>query len=261
MNTQIFYFSGTGNSLAVAKQLSGHLPDSQLIPIAQVWQQNQVVVENGQVGLVFPLYFWGLPYIVRDFVRKLDVRQARYRFAVVTRGWPIPGGALRQLNQSFKGQNAALQAGWYVNLPDNDILLADGLPEAKRQVMYQRAQQKVQQIARQVQQQAHGIAWEPLAPFRPVAQQLFFNHVDTSDRRFTVSAECNSCGICQKVCPVKNIALSAGAQPHWQHRCQQCLACLHLCPQQAIEYGTATRGRTRFHHPAVTLKELMAQHT
>ena len=48
-------------------------------------------------------------------------------------------------------------------------------------------------------------------------------------------------------------------RPLWQGNCEQCLACIHLCPQRAIEYGNETTGKERYQHPRVKLSELLAQ--
>jgi NAD-dependent dihydropyrimidine dehydrogenase PreA subunit len=37
--------------------------------------------------------------------------------------------------------------------------------------------------------------------------------------------------------------------PVWGKECTQCLACIHRCPVQAIEYGKATIGKRRYVHP------------
>jgi len=36
MNTEIYYFSGTGNSLHVAKELQKRIPETNLIPIVSL---------------------------------------------------------------------------------------------------------------------------------------------------------------------------------------------------------------------------------
>jgi epoxyqueuosine reductase QueG len=59
---------------------------------------------------------------------------------------------------------------------------------------------------------------------------------------------------------VSNVVLVAGKQPQWQHHCQECFACLHHYPQQAIQIGNKTGRKQRYQHPNVTLKELMANH-
>ena len=82
--------------------------------------------------------------------------------------------------------------------------------------------------------------------------------VHGKDENFFVDDNCTSCGICEKVCPVNNISLVEG-KPQWQHRCQQCLACIQFCPEEAIQYGAKTAKRQRYHQPDIKLKDIMAQ--
>ena len=64
----IYYFSGTGNSYYVAKALSKSLHDTmQSIESAQSIKQDEII------GIVTPVYFFGLPDIVKDFLERLSV--------------------------------------------------------------------------------------------------------------------------------------------------------------------------------------------
>jgi len=54
------------------------------------------------------------------------------------------------------------------------------------------------------------------------------------DKDFRIDKECNSCGICKKVCPMDNIEITDNG-PQWMHNCDQCFACLQWCPKQAIQ--------------------------
>ena len=76
------------------------------------------------------------------------------------------------------------------------------------------------------------------------------------DEAFHTDERCISCGICAQVCPVGNI-LMAGGRPAWHHRCEQCFACLQWCPEEAIQFGSGTSGKRRYHHPDVTLAEMI----
>jgi MinD superfamily P-loop ATPase len=87
--------------------------------------------------------------------------------------------------------------------------------------------------------------------------RLAFPHVPTMDRSFWVDEKCNGCGICKAVCPSGNIDLPE-ERPAWQHHCEQCLACIQWCSQEAIQFGKKTPRYKRYHHPEVTLKEMLA---
>ena len=52
------------------------------------------------------------------------------------------------------------------------------------------------------------------------------------DKNFLVNDSCNGCGICRNVCPAANI--TGTGKPEYRHTCEFCLACIHLCPKNAI---------------------------
>jgi flavodoxin len=72
MITQIFYFSATGNSLALARNIAMELGETELISIPKV-SGNCVTATAPRIGLVFPVYAWGLPRIVADFIKELKL--------------------------------------------------------------------------------------------------------------------------------------------------------------------------------------------
>jgi ferredoxin len=78
-----------------------------------------------------------------------------------------------------------------------------------------------------------------------------------SDRYFLVSSLCTGCLTCQKVCPVNNITPVAG-KPEFRHSCEHCLACIHNCPNQAIEWEEKTKGKARYRNIGVSLVDLIA---
>ena len=86
----------------------------------------------------------------------------------------------------------------------------------------------------------------------------FRDNVYGFDKSFYAEDTCTSCGICVKVCPVNNITLEEGI-PQWQHKCQQCLACINFCPEKCIQFGDKTLKTQRYHHPEITVKDLISQ--
>jgi MinD superfamily P-loop ATPase len=73
---------------------------------------------------------------------------------------------------------------------------------------------------------------------------------------FWVNAACDGCGTCAGVCPSGNIDLEDG-RPTWKDHCEICVACLHWCPRRAIQAGRATLKRKRYHHPSVSLSDML----
>jgi ferredoxin len=87
-------------------------------------------------------------------------------------------------------------------------------------------------------------------------QDEFGKSLPGMDKNFNVSIDCKSCGICEKVCPVKNIEIING-KPLFKHKCEQCLACIHHCPSKALNIENKTQNKKRYINPDVTLKEII----
>lgn len=88
MGLEVYYFSGTGNSLAVARNIAGQAGGT-LISLPSVTDQPEIKTEAEAVGIVFPSYLAqlnGVPLIVERFVRKLEDPGSKYIFAVCTCG-------------------------------------------------------------------------------------------------------------------------------------------------------------------------------
>ncbi|MGN0201717.1 MAG: EFR1 family ferrodoxin [Candidatus Cryptobacteroides sp.] len=76
----VFYFTATGNSLFVARQLS-----DKPLSIPQELKKKALEYEADEIGFVFPDYVASAPLIVREFLTKAKFK-AGYMFSVITYG-------------------------------------------------------------------------------------------------------------------------------------------------------------------------------
>ena len=258
MKTTIYWFSGTGNSLKVAKDLAEKLGDTELIPIAKIWQQEAISSNTERIAIISPLYFWGLPNIVYTFLNKLNLDHTNYIFAIITCGHAGLGSALHTIKKLLKKKNKNLNSGFFVEMPDNYLPVYDVIPKEKQKEIFESAEKKVDEIANIIKRDESKMEKESLSSIGKVVNKKFRKKVHESDKKFCTDEICNSDGICEKICPVNNIVLVEG-KPQWQHKCQRCLACIHWCPQKSIQWKQKTVNKGRYHNPDVTLKEIMQQ--
>ena len=259
MKTTLYYFTGTGNSLKIARDLSANIPNSRVEPIAKYYRRSSVRDNSEAVGFIFPLYFFGMPAIVVDFVKKIELRASIYTFAVITRGG-TPGCALHQLRILRKEESGTLNAGFYVRMGTNFIPRYRIRSQKRMKKYFERAGAKVIKIAQIVNSKKNNRANDMLL-IRSILLLLYnrwVRSVHYEDRNFWVDKRCNACRICEKVCPVDNIQLKDG-RPVWSSQCQQCLACLHFCPVSAIQWGKGTIRKNRYHHPDICVDNIIDQ--
>ncbi|MGB7788871.1 EFR1 family ferrodoxin [Methanoregula sp.] len=262
MKTIIYYFTGTGNSLAAARKIAAVLGDCELVPVASL-QDTTGDIHPGadRVGIVCPVYFTGLPVMVASFAGRLDLSGSQYMFSVVTPGGFGGPSALRQLDGILKRRSGRRpDAGFMVKMPSNYILMYEPPSGKKCEQILAAADVQLEDIAQAVKNSAKtGPGYSLLAR---LAHLLFYprfaSRVHDDDRKFSVNDRCTSCGTCAAICPAKNIEL-VGGRPVWKHRCELCCGCIHLCPAEAIQAGKQTAVRVRYRNPEVNNADFKAQ--
>lgn len=247
----IFYYSGCGNSRHVAEQLAARL-EQKLVFIPQAARQGEydyALAEGESLGFVFPIYSWRPPKLVLDFVRGLRIEgRPSYVYMVVTYG-DDAGLADRMLGKALAAAGLRLDAAFGVTMPNtyvNMSFMDVDKPDVVQRKLAE-AESRIGEVAEMVAAQRRltdlnrgGAPW--LKTY--VVGEGFNKWV--SDKKYRATEACVSCGRCVQVCPLQNIVLADG-RPHWNGHCTHCEACYHYCPQNAIQFGRATRGKGQYH--------------
>ncbi|HWQ80437.1 MAG TPA: EFR1 family ferrodoxin, partial [Anaerovoracaceae bacterium] len=121
MDSTIYYFSATGNSLTAARQIGERLGNCELISMASQPPQEPVGGPGTAIGFVFPVFYIGLPRIVRRFVEQLTIIDGTYCFAFVTYGGSR-GDTLGMLDDILKEKGIQLSYADGTVMPGNYIL-------------------------------------------------------------------------------------------------------------------------------------------
>lgn len=234
----IFSFSGTGNSEWVAAQLArltedrtGNITDLEEIPELQ---------DERQVGFVFPIYAWGAPEPMVQFMTKLKKTDA-FTFGVCTCGADA-GKAMKRLSKIYR-----LDSSYSLCMPNNYIVGSELEEEFEIRQKIQNAYQELWRISRELLRrervyrvQEGKFAWLKSGPIH-----TGFEKFARSTRPFYVTEACIGCGRCVGMCPARSISM-VHEKPVWSEQCYQCMRCIHQCPCQAIQYGKATEDRRRY---------------
>jgi len=258
MSTRLYYYTGTGNSLWVARQLAARLEDSvELYSLGSNYELPGGKCER--VGLVFPVHIWGVPRRVKEFILQLECQPNCYFFAVAVNAGQV-AATLLQLQACLAKQGIILSSGFKLLTPSNYIIWNGAQPNEKQQKLFTDAAQKLDRIADIISCKKAGSIekgpwWQNV--FLSTINALTSSRIAATDKDFWVNEKCNSCGICSQVCPAANIHMETG-RPCWLHHCEQCLACLQWCPQEAIQFAKKTTGKKHYHNSEVSLQDMLA---
>ncbi len=259
MNGSIFYFTGTGNSLAAAEELASILDISEIIPMAGVLQNGDPACNKDVAGFVFPLYYWGLPEIVERFLAEVNLEKCSYIFAVVTRSGS-KGKVFDDMKKILNEKGKNLNAGFYLTMPGNYIPMYDVGSKDKQRQQLEKASDTLNRIAGTILESQDEVDQEGvfLKAMSSIIHSRWKQKVHKKDVLFSLKQNCTSCELCSRVCPVDNIRMVNG-RPVWLHHCQECMACIHACPVEAIQFGRKTEGRRRYHHPDISWEKIAEQ--
>ncbi|MFZ5353420.1 MAG: EFR1 family ferrodoxin [Bacillota bacterium] len=273
MRTEIYYFSGTGNSLAIAKDIAEKTGGS-LIPIAAIKEKKSIASEAEVIGIVFPVYYGELPVIVKEFAEKLENLNGKYVFAVSNYGGAA-SVSIRQLKRIIRSNGGELSAAYGIQMPQNSFYK----PKENQPLLFSECKKKIDLIVSNISKKTRGIFYTnallelvimPVQPvfIRPICRKAFLKQTNLPaesklddlirmlDKNFVSNDKCNGCGICSKVCPADNIKIEDN-KPVWLHHCETCLACYNWCPNKAIEGGITNDYFYR--HPDIKINEIIKQ--
>ena len=235
----VLYFSGTGNSKWVAKNIAERINDK----VYDISKLNEIpeIKKEKQIGLVFPIYAWGIPEPMILFAKKITKSNA-FTFGICTCGADA-GIALKKLSKIYQ-----LDSCYSVIMPSNYIIGEDIEKECIILNKIENAKKEIDKISREImqKQKIYRVNEGKYPKLKSTIVNTGFNKFARTTKPFYVDKEkCNGCGLCAKSCPASTITLVDG-NPIWDTKCYQCLRCINYCPQKAIQYGKETEKRGRY---------------
>ena len=272
MNAIIYYFTGTGNSLNTARIIAEQIGGARLISVKE--DTEIISAEDAEmIGFVCPVYEWDIPSTMKNYAEKVRINPRAYVFMVATYIL-VHGRAFETMEKILEAKGSRLHYSKAIRCVASQCIAYPPFPPEKIMVPYSRRK------ARAAGRKIAGRAENKVPGMSPIRRRLYpkimtpFMEVQHEyDKGFYASEKCVGCGVCQKVCPCRNITIEDG-RPVYHHRCIGCNACVVYCPRKAVQFRTPEayqkldnviskrlklpEKRKRYHHPDVSAKDLMS---
>ena len=249
----IYYFSGTGNSRYAARFLGERLKED-VVAVNDCNPEFQQP-SGKSIGLVFPVYSWGVAPVMLDFISRLP--QAFWRevkskdipvWAVMTCG-DETALAPEMLDKALKRRGVKAQSVWSLIMPNNYVLLPgfDVDPKEVEKRKLKAAPARLAQIAKGIKEgrKTVDVVRGSLAWLKTKLVFPLFEKWGIQQKKWHTSGGCIGCGVCVRSCPLGNMHME-GDRPVWGPDCCSCLACYHNCPRHAVEYDGMTQKKGQY---------------
>lgn len=247
----VFFFTGTGNSLYVAKKI-----EASPIGIPQVINDGNLDFSADSIGIVAPVYGHEVPPMVRDFIKKATFH-TDYFYIILTYG-------NRHASAAELTKELCDECGIdvkYINLiqtVDNWLPSFD-MDEQKK--IDKHEDESLASVLKDLKARRH---WLPSvtdgdrAAHREYLSRIAKMPSDIFQNFIKITDSCVGCGVCERVCPTGSISITDGKAVYTSGKCQTCLACVHACPQKAIGLAVPEKNpKARYRNKHISLNEII----
>ena len=232
------YFSGTGNS-KYAAQLFCKEYDSEAE--AYSIEDSEALTAATDADLIifaYPVQFSTVPKIMRDYITDHNELWMNKKVFIIATMGLFSGDGSGLLGRLLQSCGATVIGGLHLKMPDS---IADEKalkrPLEQNRELVKQADRKIKESVKRLKagnptREGIGVLYR-LAGF--FGQRAYFGHKTArySSKLKIDNDKCIGCGICEKLCPMKNISIKEQKAVS-SDSCTMCYRCINKCPGQAI---------------------------
>ena len=247
----IFYFTATGNSLYVAKQLGEHP-----VSIAQAVHDDKKTYRADSIGIVCPVFGHEVPGLVREFLEQATF-ETPYFYMILTYG-NRHGGASELAQELLK--KLGIQPS-YINV----LLMVDnflpGFDMDQQRKLDKKVEEHLSRIREDIENRRRFLS--PVTETDRAAHREFLAGKAAMPEGilpnfYRIEEACIGCEICTRVCP-KHCFHMDGHRSVWSpDSCIHCMACVHACPMMAIRFNIPEKNpKARYRNEHISICEIV----
>ena len=240
------YFSGTGNSAYAAKLFSNKI-NAKCLSIEDDANFSAEIFAHDTIAFCYPIYGSRVPMIMRQFaVRHAPELQGK-KIIIFATQMAFSGDGARVFTDLFpKGHFDVIYAD-HLKMPNNMcnfILQQPSNRSIKRRK--EATEHKMNRICSNINNKIikrrgfsvfarfmgslQGKPWQGNSSTPDATEGTLESRSKTA---LKISDDCDVCGLCANVCPMKNLEIISN-KIAYKNNCTICYRCVNLCPKQAI---------------------------
>jgi ferredoxin len=259
----ITYFSGTGNTRHACRTLAAGLErEGWRVRLREIAPPKPVAAEIGSgdappdlAVFAFPVFAFGMPHLVRRFVRRLPPVDGVPAAVIAVYGDDVAGppsarrrvsgfegGALDDAARLLTRRGYSVRTTRGVGFPQSFTQFSSPPDEEECRVILAGSEAAVAAMAADLAAGRHQLRSRGPATWvwtRIVGAMFSLVGRRALGKTYAADERCTSCGWCERACPAATIRMRGGGRarrlPRWGWRCEACQRCINGCPEKAIQ--------------------------
>lgn len=225
----ILYFSATGNTEYIAKEIAKQLNDDCINLLDRVKSNDHTILHSDKPFIICaPVYVCEMPRFMSKYLKEQDFSGNKNVYFIFTSGGycGISGQLAKQI---FRKKKMNYLGHAEFKMPRNYVA-NDSYPMLERDEIEKRildSKEKINTVVADIKagnklKARHIFLFETIitVPFNPVWCKYKLRAKD-----FYSTDKCVGCGKCAKLCPLNNISIE-NKKPVWHDNCTHCMACI-----------------------------------
>lgn len=235
MRISIHYFSGTGNTAAIAtgyeKALiaAGHQVSNRTIEHTDAIDDHDLLIIGG------PIYAGNMPDELINWVRKTVhcVNSNKKAIIYSTSAGLINAHGVKSIGKKLMKKGYSIVDTRTFEMPRNFYIdKYDPTPEDIQRKQFEQATKLILDSVRKVDSEETLLIKESVI-VHDLFADVFRIMAKSMGKEFFIDETCIGCGRCEKNCPKHNIDYK---KKEYFDQCMMCTRCIHNCPVNAIGY-------------------------
>jgi len=260
MNVDLKYFSGTGNSYRILNACKdAFIQNGCKATLSSITDKSDINEDADLVGFCFPVYAFGIPRICRKYLLSLpNIKKPINTFVLITAGDPDESGfSVKESTTSLKNKGLNVTYSEVIQMPINWTVSMNPPSKEEAQLIINTGVIKAKEIAQDILNgKSHQHVFNYPSRYSKIGfykDYYLFKWLGVSNlwRDFRADDTCDSCELCEKLCPTESIQI-VNEKPKWANTCEQCMRCVNYCPKHAIfQKGEGSiKGKNLYYEPS-----------
>jgi len=244
----ILYFSGTGNSKYVAELFSKRTK-AKCHSIEEDINFVELLTTEKIIAFCYPVYASRVPRLMREFVARHLMLLKGKRIIIFCTQMAFSGDGARAFADLLPKNYVKIISAEHFFMPNNvnNVFITPLAGKKLKRWYLRNSHKRMNAVCKNLsRRRIVKRGFNPVSRALGLLQGTLFPVVEKwCASKVSIDGDCNNCGLCVEICPVRNFSCQNGKVAA-KRNCMMCYRCINRCPKKAISIVFPTKVKKQY---------------